>query len=97
MVYSPINIAEKKLWKVIKTDPATVLPRRMSPSATGHDLYNLENINILRYGRKLISTSTSIEMPKGVYGWIVPRSSLVFKKGLNIRVGVIDPNYTGER
>ena len=53
---------------MIKTDPATVLPRRMSPSATGHDLYNLENINILRYGRKLISTSTSIEMPKGVYG-----------------------------
>ena len=95
-ICSPVNIREKEVLKVIKTDPAAILPKRMSPGAAGYDIYGIEDVDILKYERKVIRTGISLEMPEGVYGRIAPRSGLTVKGGLNIGAGVIDSDYTGE-
>ena len=46
--------------------------------------------------RALVGTGISIEIPKGYYGRIAPRSGLAVKKGIDILAGVIDSTYRGE-
>ena len=93
---SSVNTKEVNVLKIRKTDPAAIIPRRMSPGAAGYDLYGIEEITVPRYERRVIRTGISVEMPGGVYGRIAPRSGLAVKEGLNIGAGVIDPDYTGE-
>ena len=95
-VCSAISLIEGEALKITKLDPTAIIPRRMSPGAAGYDLYGVEDVTIPRYGRKILKTGISIEMPAGVYGRIAPRSGLSVKKGLGIGAGVIDPDYTGE-
>src|SRR6185369_5643342 len=43
----------------------------------------------------LIPTDLAIQVPKGTYGRIAPRSGLAKNKFIGIGAGVIDPDYNG--
>lgn len=62
----------------------------------GYDLYAAESKIIPSGTRELISTGISIQVPKGTYGRIAPRSGLSWKHSIDVGAGVIDRNYRGE-
>ncbi|KAK9738215.1 dUTPase [Popillia japonica] len=46
-------------------------------------------------GRGVIDTGLIIELPKGCYGRIAPKSGLALFKGIDVGAGVIDEDYRG--
>lgn len=76
-------------------DDNAKLPTRGSNESAGYDLYSSEDGIILPYSHKLISTGITLEIPKGYYGKIAPRSGLAYKNGIDIFAGIIDSDYRG--
>lgn len=70
-------------------------PHCASTGAAGHDLYSVEQVNILPGQRALISTGIKMQIPSGYFGNIRDRSGLAWKHGLHTLAGVIDSDYTG--
>ena len=46
--------------------------------------------------KAIVPTGISIEIPKGYYGRIAPRSGLAVKSNIDVLAGVIDSGYRGE-
>jgi dUTP pyrophosphatase len=69
-------------------------PTRGYLTDVGLDLYASETVYLIPGQTKVIHTDITICIPRGYWGYIVPRSSWR-KKGLIIQA-VIDPFYTGE-
>ena len=76
----------------------TALPRRGSAHAAGWDLTADETVTIPVGGTRMVSTGISVAIPPGMFGLLVPRSSLGVKHrlGLANTVGVIDADYRGQ-
>ena len=87
---------EGDVLKVKKLREDAELPERKTPGAVGYDLFSYEEKILKGNERILIGTGIAIELPKGVYGRIAPRSGLALKQGINLGAGVIDPDYRGE-
>ena len=85
---------------VKRLNEAAILPTRGSKHAAGLDLYASESVCIntcsLDETGKLVSTGISMNIPRGYYGRIAPRSGFSVKYGLIINAGVIDSDYRGE-
>ena len=61
----------------------------------GFDLYSLET-GVMKPGeRRLFDTGLRMQLPKGYYGQIFPRSSMACK-GVDTSAGVIDSSYRGK-
>lgn len=73
-----------------------ILPKVAYDSDAGYDLSSVENTIIEPLSRKMISIGLALEIPKGYYGRIAPRSGLAYKHGIDVFAGVIDPSYRGE-
>ena len=71
-------------------------PQRMSNGDAGYDLRAAEDVSIGPGGRKAIPLGVAFQIPKGTYGMLTHRSSLAFKKGCTLSLGIIDSNFTGE-
>lgn len=72
------------------------IPTRATDGSAGYDLYSTEDYT-LGYGeRKLFKTNIVLEIPKGIYGRIAPRSGLALKQGLDVMAGVIDSDYRND-
>ena len=87
---------EGDILKVKKLEEDAVIPMRMTPRATGYDLFSHEDKILKANDRILIGTGIAIELPKEVYGRLAPISGLALKKGLGVGAGVIDFDYRGE-
>lgn len=76
----------------------TAYPHRGSAHAAGWDLTADETVTIPVGGMRMVSTGISAAIPPGMFGLLVPRSSLGVKHrlGLANTVGVIDADYRGE-
>lgn len=72
------------------------LPTKGTDFSAGYDLYSSEELIIKPQNRSIVKTGISLEIPKGYYGRIAPRSGLAFKYGINVLAGVIDNDYRGE-
>ncbi|KAM5197123.1 deoxyuridine 5'-triphosphate nucleotidohydrolase-like [Hipposideros larvatus] len=70
-------------------------PYTGTTASAGHDLHNVEEIWLDPNTTKIASTGLGIQIPKGYYGRIAPRSSLA-QKGVQIMAGIIDSDYVGE-
>ena len=78
------------------------LPVRQHETDGGADLYaakfegfgELNKAIIQPFGKLIVDTDVSMEIPKGYIGDIRPRSGLFFKKGI-ICAGTIDSDYRG--
>lgn len=76
-----------------------IVPTHGSAEAAGWDLYNAGSDVIIPAGQTVkIGTGIAIELPKGTFGGVFPRSGLATKYGLAPanKVGVIDADYRGE-
>jgi dUTP pyrophosphatase len=77
------------------TSTATI-PDKAHDDDLGFDLYTSEPVTMLPHSITKIPTGIAVQFPKGVGGIFKERSGLSLKTGLEIRAGVIDPQYTGE-
>lgn len=85
--------------KVKPLRPGAKLPMKGSPDAAGFDLFALEGFHFspkFGIGQHLFKLGFSIEIPRGYYGRIAPRSGLALKMGVDVLGGVIDSDYRGE-
>jgi deoxyuridine 5'-triphosphate nucleotidohydrolase len=79
----------------VKVDNLDVVPVCTSLDATGYDLFAVEEMVIPAYGRGLVNTGVSMEIPEGHYGQIKPRSGLALRKAITTDAGVIDRDFRG--
>jgi dUTP pyrophosphatase len=72
------------------------LASRNYPGDAGIDLVASADTIIPAGGTARVPTGNHLGFPKGVWGWIVSRSSTFENFGLQILPGIIDEGYTGE-
>ena len=82
--------------KVVLTDPHATIPTKASTKAAGYDLYSPKAYRIPPSSLGIINTGIKLQLPQGTYGRIASRSGLVVKHNIEVKAGVIDPDYTGE-
>lgn len=86
--------------KILRKSENATIPKRMTDSAAGYDLYSSnEKTIIIKAGKlKLIPTGISISLPIGFEAQIRPRSGLALKNSIGIlnSPGTIDADYRGE-
>jgi dUTP pyrophosphatase len=80
-----------------------ITPKYSTPHSAGLDLYadgldSTDYIVLLPGARRLISTGISIEIPRGFYALMAPRSGLALRHGITLAnaPGTIDSDYRGE-
>lgn len=79
-----------------KLDPDAELPTRGSAESAGLDLTAIRIEFPTGSPVVLAHTGLAVELPRGTYGQIAPRSGLARKHGIRVLGGVIDRDYTGE-
>ena len=79
-----------------KLDPNASTPTKACEWDAGYDLYACENATIAPMERAIVPLGISVEIPRGFYGRIAPRSGLAINKGIDVLGGVIDSGYRGE-
>ena len=81
--------------KVVRHDPAAVLPKKTIHSDAGYDL-TLIKLSSVKGMVRMYDTGVSVCPPPGYYLDMVPRSSII-KTGYMLanNVGIIDPAYRG--
>ena len=74
------------------------LPHRQHPGDAGYDLHANETLTINVGATKLVRCGFRIAIPRGVVGFICPRSGMALKRGVTVLngPGVIDPGYPDE-
>ena len=83
--------------KIKRLHESAVVPTKGSAEAAGLDLYSLQDATIGPGETCMISSGISVEIPKGYFGGVYPRSGLSCKSGIRLAnsVGVIDSDYRG--
>lgn len=71
------------------------LPIKHNEHDAAYDLSSIEDVSIAPGKSAIVRTGLSIQVPRGTYGQIAPRSGLSVK-GVFVNAGVIDRGYTGE-
>ena len=87
-----INIKFKKL------NEGAIIPKYSTDGSAAFDFYVSEDIWIDIDRTEIVKTGLAIEIPKGYYLEIYPRSSTGLKSPLRLAnsVGIIDSDYRGE-
>jgi len=80
---------------VLLCHPLARLPER-SGAAAGYDVFAVEPATVAPGGRALIPTGLRIEVPRGHYARVAPRSGLAVRHGVATGAGVVDEDYRGE-
>lgn len=81
--------------KLNKLHQDAKLPTYGSDGAACFDLYAVEDTRSL-FGRAVVGTGLSVEVPPGYEMVIRPRSGLAFNHGVHAFSGTIDQDYRGE-
>lgn len=81
---------------LIKLGPNAIMPKRMHGGDAGIDLYVSERVTVPPGKSVDIPTDVCMQMPEGVWGMIIGRSSTIRKYNLQVGIGVIDNGYRGE-
>ena len=79
-------------------DDRAVLPKSAYAGDAGIDLRSVEDVMLMPFQRKLLSTGIAIAIPEGYAGFVLPRSGSAIKQGLSLvnAPGLIDSGYRGE-
>lgn len=88
------SVDEYHTLKIKPLSDKAYIPTKGTTGSAGYDLYSTTDVDIEPSTATLIPTDISIQVPKGTYARIAPRSSLALK-GLDTMAGVIDADYTG--
>jgi dUTP pyrophosphatase len=65
-----------KVLRFCKLTPNAYAPSKGSTSAAGFDLYSAYDYEIEPSGKILVLTDIQIDLPRGCYGRVAPRSGL---------------------
>ena len=83
--------------KLFTDDPTFRPPVQSTPGAAGWDIHATEDVVIPPLEMRIIRTGFGLQIPKGYYISLVPRSSYGKKRiMITNSPGTIDSDYTGE-
>ena len=88
-------ITKEDTMRVKFMSDSASLPVKGSSDAAGWDLASSVAVEVRPGERRLVPLGISVELPKGCYGRIAPRSSWA-AKGVDVAGGVVDADYRGE-
>jgi dUTP pyrophosphatase len=88
-----LNEVEYTLKMLLKIQDVQ-LPIKAYENNIGFDLYATEDEIIGARKCLIINTEIAIEIPKGTYCCLAPRSSLITKE-IEVKAGVLDQGFTG--
>ena len=72
-----------------------ISPRRSTPRSVGYDVFTPINFTLQPQEQKTIFVDLAITPPEGHYTRLMPKSGLAVLYELEVKAGVIDPDYTG--
>ena len=87
---------EFKTLKVKLVNSDSIAPKRAYPGDAGLDVFSDEDTDIYFGQRKAIKSGICIQVPKGYYCQVAPKSGLAIKSGIDVLGGIIDFGYTAE-
>lgn len=97
-----LKLEKQTVLKYVRTTPAAYAPVKGSARSAGFDLKSIDDCIIPARDRNIVNTGLKIQVPKGCYGRIAPRSGLAINNfidvgGLQIyfTAGVVDEDYRG--
>ena len=79
-----------------RVHPDARVPIRGSSRAAGFDLYAAISSVVPARGRAVIDTGIRVELPRGCYGRVAPRSGMAVKNFIDVGAGVVDEDYRGK-
>ncbi len=84
--------------KIKLLDSKATFPTKGTEDSAGYDLYTTSRAMLWPSDTKMLKTGIAMEIPKGYFGAIYPRSGLSTKQGVRLAncVAVIDSDYRGE-
>lgn len=85
----------KSILYVRRLSDKSTVPSKGSCGAAGYDLYSPVDTVIPAKGKTTVFLDISIELPKGCYGRIAPRSGLAVKHFIDVGAGVVDRDFRG--
>jgi dUTP pyrophosphatase len=89
------SVSQFRMLRICKLSADATTPVQKTCDAAGYDLFSPISTTIEPQDKKLIALDIAIELPKGTYGRIAPRSGLAHKYFLDVGAGVIDRDYRG--
>ena len=72
-----------------------ITPRRATPGSVGYDVFTPIDFTLQPQEQKTIFIDLAITPPEGYYTQLMSKSGLTVLYELEIKAGVIDPDYTG--
>ena len=81
--------------RFVKLTRNAMSPTKGSYHSAGHDLYSAYDCIIAPGDKGIIPTDIAIELPRGCYGRIAPRSGLAIHHSLHTLGGVVDRDFRG--
>ena len=78
-----------------KLTESAITPHRATPGSVGYDLFTPFDFEIQPQEQKTIFTDLSVSVPKGHYVQLMSKSGLTVSYELEVKAGVIDPDFTG--
>lgn len=91
----PVEISTRIPMRYEASDPEFRLQQGYAGDA-GFDLAVTEDFSVDAHDYALIPCGVKIELPQGLFGWIVARSSTMKNWGFVVLPGVIDTGFRGE-
>ena len=83
--------------KLFTDDASFRAPVQSTPGSAGWDIYAMEDVNIPPMEMRTLRTGFGLQIPKGYYISVVPRSSYGKKRiMISNSPATIDSDYTGE-
>ena len=78
-----------------KLSDRAVSPHRATPGSVGYDLYTPIDFQIQPKEQKTVFIDLAIVPPEGYYAQLMSKSGLTILYELEVKAGVIDPDFTG--
>ena len=78
-----------------KLSEKAISPHRATPGSVGYDLFTPIDLQIQPKEQKNVFIDLAIVPPKGYYAQLMSKSGLTVLYELEVKAGVIDPDFTG--
>jgi len=88
-------VADAPVLRFVKMTDKAHAPTKGSKLAAGYDLKSAYVATVPARGSCLVKTDIQIQLPRGTYGRVAPRSGLALKNKIDVGAGVIDEDYRG--
>ena len=72
-----------------------ITPRRTTPGSVGYKLFSPIDFVLNPKEQSTVFTDIAVQIPDGYYGQVTAKSGITTLHGVDVRVGVIDPDYMG--